>query len=557
MVQQPIDFAEDQPQMPSRSASEKYYAAPGFTNRVQANQALLTTDLKSHYDFIVCGSGSSGSVVAARLAENPSVRVLLVEIGGDDDTADVVVPQRWVNNVQSERAWDFTTTQSPYVNYRSDPWPMGKVLGGGSSINAMAWARGHRDDWNHFGDEARDKAWSYASVLGIYRDIEDWHGVPDPTYRGVGGPVFVQPAPEPNPVAPAAVAAARSVGIPTYPHPNGELMEGREGAAIGDLRIRNGQRESVFRSYTFPLMDRPNLTVLTHTQVARVLFEGTAAIGVEVIHRGAALQIRAATEIVLALGAICTPTVLQQSGVGDESELRRFGLPVVQHLPGVGCNLQDHVAFNCIWEYREAEAPRNNLGEAVIFGDTTGSSRRPNVFAWQLEVPYSTPANINQFGVPEAGWSLHAAIAHPRSRGCVRLSGPHPTNPPVIEANTLSHPDDMCTALACVNWSREIGNAAPLSPYVKREVMPGNLKGAELENFVRNAASTFHHQCGTTKMGHDEMSVVNGALEVHGIQNLRVADASIMPQITIGNIMAPCVVIGERAAHLLAERYEL
>src|SRR6202020_2850668 len=132
MVQQPIDFAEDQPQMPSRSASEKYYAAPGFTNRVQANQALLTTDLKSHYDFIVCGSGSSGSVVAARLAENPSLRVLLVEIGGDDDTADVVVPQRWVNNVQSERAWDFTTTQSPYVNYRSDPWPMGKVLGGGS-----------------------------------------------------------------------------------------------------------------------------------------------------------------------------------------------------------------------------------------------------------------------------------------------------------------------------------------------------------------------------------------------------------------------------------------
>ena len=136
----------------------------------------------------------------------------------------------------------------------------------------------------------------------------------------------------------------------------------------------------------------------------------------------------------------------------------------------------------------------------------------------------------------------------------MRLSGPRPTNPPVIEANTLSHPDDMCTALACVNWSREIGNAAPLSPYVKREVMPGNLKGAELENFVRNAASTFHHQCGTTKMGHDEMSVVNGALEVHGIQNLRVADASIMPQITIGNIMAPCVVIGERAARLCVAR---
>ena len=304
-------------------------------------------------------------------------------------------------------------------------------------------------------------------------------------------------------------------------------------------------------------MDRPNLTVLTHALVARVLFEGTAAVGVELIHRGTARQIGATTEVVLSLGAINTPKVLLQSGVGDESELRRFGIPVVYHLPGVGRDLQDHVAFDCIWEYRKAESPRNNMAEAVVFGETAAGLNHADVFAWQIEVPYATPTNIGQFGLPDAGWTLHGAITHPKSRGRVHLSGPKPTDPLAIEANTLSHPEDMNTAIACVQWCREIGNAAPLRPYVKREVMPGNLKGAELSNFVRNAATTFFHQCGTAKMGRDEMSVVNGDLEVYGIQNLRIADASIMPQITIGNTMAPCVVIGERAAHLLEERHEL
>jgi choline dehydrogenase len=543
--------------MSSIAETETYDVDPGFADRARLNQGLLTAALKPRYDFVVCGAGSSGSVIARRLAENPDVSVLLVEAGGDDDAPDVVVPDRWVANFGSERSWNFVTTPNPQLNYRSVPWAMGKLLGGGSSINVMAWARGHRDDWDLFAEEGRDKSWSYESVLDIYRSIEDWHGAPDPAYRGSGGPVFVQPAPDPNPLAPAAIDAARSVGIPTYPHPNGQLMEVAAGAAIGDVRIRNGKRESVFRSYTFPLMDRGNLTVLTHALVARVLFKGATAVGVELVHRGTAHQIAATTEVVLSLGAINTPKVLLQSGVGDEDELRRFNIPTVRHLPGVGCNLQDHVAFDCIWEYRKAESPRNNMAEAVVFGQTTAGLSHPDVFAWQVEVPNSTPVNVSQFGLPDAGWTLLGAIANPKSRGRVRLSGPNPTDSPVIDANLLSHPDDMKAAIACVQWCREIGNAAPLRPYVKREVMPGNLKGAELGNFVRNAATTFHHQSCTAKMGHDEMSVVNGKLEVHGIENLRIADASIMPQITIGNTMAPCVVIGERAAHLLKERHDL
>jgi choline dehydrogenase len=543
--------------MLSAISSQHYEVDADLADRVEVNQARLTADLKPRYDFIVCGAGSSGSVIAARLAENRDVNVLLVEAGGDDDTADVAIPHRWVKNLGSMRSWGFATRPSAHVNYRSIAWPTGKVLGGGSSINVMGWARGHRNDWDLFADQAADSAWSYEMMLNTYRRIEDWRGAPDPIYRGEGGPLVVQPAPDPNPLAPATLDAARSVGIPTFPHPNGELMEVNEGAAIGDLTIRDGQRASVFRSYTFPLMDRTNLTVLTHAQVARVVFDGRKAVGVELIRRGNVQKVCATREVVLSLGAINTAKALMQSGLGDERELRGFGIPVVHHLPGVGQNLQDHVAFDCVWEYRKPESPRNNMAEAVVFGQTRCSRDQSDVFAWQMEVPNASPANISQFGLPDSGWVLRGTIAHPRSRGRVRLSGSDPTNRPVIEANTLAHPEDMDAAIACVQWCREIGNAEPLRPYVKREVMPGNLRGAELRNFIRNAAESYAHHCGTAKMGSDEMSVVTGGLEVHGVRNLCVADASIMPRITIGNTMAPCVAIGERAADLIGKRHGL
>src|SRR5260221_5248077 len=202
---------------------------------------------------------------------------------------------------------------------------MGKVLGGGSSINVMAWARGHQRDWDFFAAEAGDPAWSYASVLQLYRRLEDWHGAPDPQYRGTGGPVFVQPAPDPTPIAPAFLDGARSVGIPTFENQNGRMMEGMGGAAISDLRVSAGKRQSVFRSYTFPYMDRPNLTVLTQALVTRLIFNGQRVSGVEVAYDGKTQRIGAVLEVVLSLGAINTPKVLMQSGIGDASELQRFG----------------------------------------------------------------------------------------------------------------------------------------------------------------------------------------------------------------------------------------
>jgi len=522
-----------------------------FAERVRANQQKLTAELEPHYDFIVCGSGSSGSVVARRLAENAKVSVLLLEAGGSDDMPSVMEAGQWPLNLGSERDWAFVAQPNPHLNGRSIPLNMGKVLGGGSSINVMVWARGHKNDWDFFAAEARDPAWSHESVLNIYRRIEDWHGAPDPKYRGTGGPVFVQPAPDPNPVAPTMLEGARSVGIPTFQSQNGLMMEGEGGASIMDLRVRDGMRQSVFRSYVFPYMDRPNLTVLCHALVTRLVMSGKQASGVEIVHDGKVRRIAAGVEVVLSLGAIHTPKALMLSGIGDQTELRRLGIPVVQHLPGVGQNFQDHVGFGCVWEYPHPLPPRNNMGEATFFWKSDPDLDTPDLHTCQGEVPICSAETAAQFSPPTGSWTLFAGLARPKSRGRIRLTGANPGDPIKIEANTLAHPDDVKAAIACVELCREIGNSGPLSPFVKREVMPGNLKGAALENFIRDAASTYWHQTCTAKMGHDAMSVVDGSLKVHGIDHLRIADGSIMPRIVTGNTMAACVIIGERAGEIL------
>ena len=528
-----------------------------FAQRVDLNQAKLRFALKPRYDFIVCGSGSSGSVVAGRLAENPNVSVLLVEAGGTDEVPNVIEAAQWVLNLGSERDWAFTGQPNPHLKGRSLPLSSGKVLGGGSSINAVGWARGHKNDWDFFAAEAGDSAWNYESVLKIYHRIEDWHGPPDPKYRGTGGPVFVQPAPDPNPIAPAMVQGARSVGLPTFANQNGRMMEGDGGASIFDLLIRDGKRQSMFRAYTYPYMDRPNLTVLPHAMVSRLTFENRRVTGVEIVYDGKVHRITAGLEVILSLGAMHTPKVLMLSGIGDQSELQRLGISPVQHLAGVGQNFQNHLAVGCIWEYQRPLAPRNSASEATFFWKSQSGLDTPDLQACQVEVPIASSEVAARFNPPVASWTLLGSVARPKSRGRIRLTGPNPTDPIQIEENALSHPDDLEAAIACVELCREIGNSPPLRPFVKREVMPGNLKKGGLESFIRDAASTYWHQTCTAKMGRDAMSVVDGKLKVHGIENLRVADGSIMPRVTTGNTMASCVVIGERAAEILRAEHKL
>jgi choline dehydrogenase len=308
---------------------------------------------------------------------------------------------------------------------------------------------------------------------------------------------------------------------------NGRMMEAEGGTSIIDLLARHGKRQSIFRSYTFPYMDRPNLTVLTYTLVTRLTFAGKRATGVEISYDGRNHRIRAGLEVVLSLGAIHTPKVLMLSGIGDQLESRRLGIPVVQHLPGVGQNFQDHPAFGCVWEYQDALPPRNTMSEATFFWKSDSGLNTPDLQTCQAEVPFCTAEAAAKFNPPADGWTLFGGVVRPKSRGQIRLRGPDPRDPVQIVPNFLSDPDDVKAMIACVELCREIGNSAPLRPFAKREVMPGNLKGAELENVIRDAASNYWHQTCTAKMGRDAMSVVDANLRVYGIDNLRIADGSI------------------------------
>jgi len=522
-------------------------ATAAFAERVRANQLKLAAGLKPSYDFIVCGSGSSGSVVARRLAENPQTSVLLLEAGGSDDVPDITEAAQWRTNLGSERDWGFQAQPTASVNGRSMPMNMGRVLGGGSSINAMYWVRGHKTDWDYFASETADPAWNYESVKNIYRYVEDWDGEPVGTFRGNGGLVFVSSA-HLQPISTAMCESARLAGIATFESLNGPMTEAATGCAPSEYRIRDGKRLSIYRTYVFPYMDQPNLTVLAHAVVSRLTLRARRVTGVEVAYNGAIYRIEAGREVVLSLGAINTPKVLMQSGIGDQAELRRVGIPVVQHLPGVGKNFQDHCGIpGCVWE-TQGPVAGSGRGETMVFWKSRSGLDGPDI---QIYEGVNFRSELARLPPSANSMTMMQALVRPRSRGYLRLTGPGPQDPLEIHANTLSDPDDLKAMVASIDFSRQIGAAVALRPFLNREMVSRGLKGSALEDALRSSVSTMWHQSCTAKMGRDAMSVVDGRLKVYGIDNLRVADASVMPRISTGNTMAPCVVIGERCAAVI------
>jgi choline dehydrogenase len=528
-----------------------------FATRVRINQEKLSSELKTRFDYIVCGAGTSGSVVAARLAADPHTQVLVLEAGGTDETDLIMNPNRWPATLGSELDWGFFAEPNPNLNGRAIRYSMGKALGGGSSINVQTWSRGHQADWDFYASESGDLEWSYESVLDLYRRrIEAWAGRPDPDYRGVRGNVHVQPAAEPYPFAFALLEGAESLGLERFPNPNGRMMEAAGGCALVDETVRDGKRQSIFRSYLYPRMDQSNLTVLTGALATRIRFDRSRAMGIEFQYQGKNLLAEATREVILSLGAIHTPKLLMLSGIGDEAELKGADIPVLQALPGVGRNLHDHIAFGCVWENTDRAPAPMPRSQTACFWKTSAELDAPNSYAYSHPGPDITPENAAHFELPTRCWSLAVGM-RPNGRGSVHLTGKNPEDQVRIDANYLGDPQDLKDLAAGLTMAREIGNSAALRPFTRREVTPGSINGAELERFFRDGLGTFWHQSGTARMGRDSMSVVDGKLKVYGIEGLRIADASILPRVTTGNTMAPCVVIGEQAAALMQRDYAL
>jgi len=521
---------------------------------VAANQLLLKKNLLKKYDYIVCGSGCAGSVVARRLSDNPNASVLLLEAGGTDNVENVTNPGMWSTNLGSEREWGDFSTPQPNLNNRIIPMAMGKVFGGGSSINVMAYARGHKTDYDFWAQEAGDPTWNYEHVLSIYKRIEDYNGPGDPEYRGKGGIVWSQIADDPNPIAPAMVRAAAGIGIPAYDDHNGVMME-RKGGGVGisNHSIKDGRRQNTPSHYLHPVMTRKNLTIITSANVQKLSINANRATAVQVIIDGKQLVIEAGSEIILSAGAVNTPKILMLSGIGDAKHLKEHDITTQQHLPGVGQNFHDHPLLGgCIWEYKTPQLPKNSFAECTFFSRSNSSLASPDLQSYQIEIPFASQATAAQYQLPEHAWSIAPGLVQPKSRGYIKLASNNPADRPIVDPNFLSDEADMTALARCVEMTREVGNAPELQEFVKREVMPGPLTRKELEDFIRNATGTYWHQVGSCRMGQDDMAVVNSSLQVYGIDGLRIADGSIMPRITTGNTAMPCTIIGERLGEILA-----
>jgi choline dehydrogenase len=537
-------------------ASSGLSAMADELDAIRANQSERNAKPQAAYDYIVIGSGSAGCALVGRLAANKSANILVIEAGDWDTAPSVQDPSVWFTNLGSERDWGDMALPSASSNNRAIPEHMGRVVGGGSSINATIWARPFKEDLEHWARESGSDKWGYEHGLGIYRRMENWQGKPDAHYRGQGGPVWCQPASNPHPVALAILKACKDLGMPVLDDQNGAREELDGGFALMNQIIREGRRQSMARAYLYPVLSQPNVTLLVNTHVERLTFSGKRATGVEIKRAGVTSLVAAKSEVIVSAGGINTPKLLMLSGIGDEAQLREHGIKPLVHAPEVGQNFQDHILHGgCIWEPKEHIPHRNSAANVAGFLKSQPGLAAPDVNLVEIELPYASEVVGKQYSPPATSWALCAGLVAPKSRGQIKLRSANSADRPIVDARFMSHPDDVKALAYGIEVCRDIGNSAAMKDYVKREVAPGKkLTGQEMQDFVRNGATTYFHQSGTCRMGKDKHAVVDAQLRVNGVENLRIADSSIAPRIPRVATMATCALIGERMAEILAAK---
>ncbi|MEU3855358.1 GMC family oxidoreductase N-terminal domain-containing protein [Streptomyces sp. NPDC029554] len=496
------------------------------------------------FDYVIVGAGSAGCVVAARLTEDANTRVLLLEAGGEDTSDLIHVPSAWPALWGTEYCWDYRTEPQAGTSGTVHVWPRGKVLGGSSSINAMVYLRGHRNDFDSWEREGA-AGWGFSGVLPFFRRMEHVPGN-EPDYRGRGGPITPSVVSDPNPLSQIFLDAAAELKYPTTQDFNGSVQEG---AGWHELLIAGGKRLSAAAAYLHPASARPNLTIITRARARRLLFKASRCIGVEYMREGALNRVAAEAEVIVCAGAVGSPKLLLASGVGPAEHLREVGVEVVNDLPGVGQNLHDHPLLGFVVEAsREIPPGTANHAEVSMLWRSDPGIPGPDMQTILIHFPFHLPG----FHSPANSYTIGISIV-PRSRGWIKLSSSDPDAPPVINPNYLDDYSDVQRLVLGVERARELNAARAFYGWRKREILPGRSarKDTELRRYVARATGTYCHPVGTCKMGVDGMSVVNPYLQVHGMTGLRVVDASVMPTIVSANINAATLMIGEKASSLI------
>jgi len=527
------------------------------------------------YDYIIIGAGSAGCVLANRLSENPSVQVLLIEAGGKDAKLEIHIPAAYSKLNRSAVDWAFYTEPQPFVNHRTMYQPRGKVLGGCSSTNAMAYIRGNALDYDDWANVV-SQDWGYQHILPYFKKSEHNEQFQD-DYHGQGGGLNVTQAKVfRTSLAEAFVKSCIEKGLPANDDFNGATQEG---AGYFQFTIKNQKRCSAAAAFLNPILARPNLKIVTHARVRRILIENDVAIGVE-FEIGRSLQIaHAKKEVVLSAGAFQSPQLLMLSGIGDKEKLKRMGIPTKKDLIGVGQNLQDHVfcmvssLCNQPISANNALKPLNQvryMAQYVAFkkGPFTISPLEANAF-WRTDEAqdrpnmqfHFTPVHTGRHDIDlydssqyptTDGYTILPTLLRPKSRGFVGLRSANPVDAPVIQPNYLSHEEDVKTLLIGFRKAFEILQSDAYTPYRLRQHFPERLgSDEEVLYHIKRTLETVYHPVGTCKMGKDETAVTDHQMRVHGIDHLRVIDASVMPNIIMGNTNAPVMMIAEKGADFI------